>query len=439
MPNINVLDSIMGSGKTTYMINYMNDTHTNDLGWSFPDGCLEPRKFLYIAVTLDEAQRIRYSCPALEFVEPKPIKGSKLNHLNQAIDMGLNIASTHALFRNVNRESYQALEQARYTLVIDEVVDCVEQYEITNDDIKALFGEGMVYVDQRKRLVWDHERWPNYRGSFDRVRDLCDNGNLVYLEGNILIWELPIKFLDQFEEVWISTYLFDGSLMSNYLRANGVQYRKFTVAPVVSTSPRPSLTGYGLVPERQVKDKLRRLLTIIDDPKLNAIGSKLEGVRGEPLSSSWYQRRLKGKHRALSTLRNNIYNYFNNRMQSPASLSMWTTFKKARSKLKGKGYSKGFVPVNAKATNDYIARAVLAHTCNIFIPPPVKRYFAENGIEADEELFALSELVQWVWRSRIREDLPITLYLPSERMRTLFQRWLRADNVDEFIQVNEAA
>jgi len=36
----------------------------------------------------------------------------------------------------------------------------------------------------------------------------------------------------------------------------------------------------------------------------------------------------------------------------------------------------------------------------------------------------LSEMVQWVWRSAIREGNEIVLYVPSERMRNLFTNWL---------------
>jgi len=38
--------------------------------------------------------------------------------------------------------------------------------------------------------------------------------------------------------------------------------------------------------------------------------------------------------------------------------------------------------------------------------------------------YALTELIQWVWRSRIRKGEPITVYLPSMRMRRLFEEWL---------------
>jgi len=37
--------------------------------------------------------------------------------------------------------------------------------------------------------------------------------------------------------------------------------------------------------------------------------------------------------------------------------------------------------------------------------------------QLDEELYALSELVQWMFRSAIREKKDVHLYLPSYRMR----------------------
>ena len=107
--------------------------------------------------------------------------------------------------------------------------------------------------------------------------------------------------------------------------------------------------------------------------------------------------------------------------------------KRGKLHLKGDLYaSKSFwVPINAKAANEYIGKASLAYLANVFLFPPIKRYFAENGITADEDLFSLSELIQWVFRSRIREGKPITVYVPSERMRRLFLNWLHADSVVE--------
>ena len=48
----------------------------------------------------------------------------------------------------------------------------------------------------------------------------------------------------------------------------------------------------------------------------------------------------------------------------------------------------------------------------------------QKPVVLDDDEFALSMLIQWMCRSRLRNDEPIYLYLPSKRMRMLFLRWL---------------
>lgn len=434
MSHITVLDSIMGSGKTTYLINYMNKVALEDaqrirrrtLEDEGFDGLSDEhtRRFIYIGMYLEEAERIKEACPRLDFVLPQAIDGRKLNHLNQLIAAGQNIDATHALFQRINSDTFDVLQEYNYTLIIDETLECVtEMTNLSKDDIRTLFESEHVFVDDRKRMRWNHERWPQYDGKFNNVRDLCDNENLVFLDGRILLWELPTKFLDLFSDVFIGTYLFDGSLMANYLRANGVSYRK------VSVTQKCRVVPYGAVPERAVKEKLRGLITVVDDPKLNLPGAKIG--KSNPLSSTWFQYQSKNDGVAIKKLKNCTYEFFRRHVGTPSHENMWTSYKRGKSKLKGAGYARGFVPINVKATNEFRHKVSLAYLANVFLFPPIKRYFAENGIEADEDLFALSELVQWIWRSRIREDKPITIYIPSERMRNLFNEWLHADSVPQ--------
>ena len=64
---------------------------------------------------------------------------------------------------------------------------------------------------------------------------------------------------------------------------------------------------------------------------------------------------------------------------------------------------------------------------NRFINPIVKQFFKDRGVTANEELYALSELLQWIFRSQIRDGKPIDLYLPSRRMREILETWLESD------------
>jgi hypothetical protein len=56
--------------------------------------------------------------------------------------------------------------------------------------------------------------------------------------------------------------------------------------------------------------------------------------------------------------------------------------------------------------------------------PIEERFFSEHNIKVDEELLALSDLLQWIFRSSIREGKPINIYIPSKRMRELLIKWI---------------
>lgn len=83
-----------------------------------------------------------------------------------------------------------------------------------------------------------------------------------------------------------------------------------------------------------------------------------------------------------------------------------------------------FVPCNARATNDFADRTVLLYLVNRYLNPEIKKYFAKRGFPLDEDQFATSEMIQWIWRSAIRKNKPIQLFIPSSRMRGLLYDWL---------------
>ena len=74
--------------------------------------------------------------------------------------------------------------------------------------------------------------------------------------------------------------------------------------------------------------------------------------------------------------------------------------------------------MNMRATNDYKYKTHLMYIYNRYMKPDLKMLFKT---ELNEDIYALSDLVQWVFRSAIRDNKPINLYLPSERMRNLIE------------------
>jgi hypothetical protein len=140
------------------------------------------------------------------------------------------------------------------------------------------------------------------------------------------------------------------------------------------------------------------------------------------LSMSWYGRNK--DNILISQLRNNLGNYFKNHTKTKSRLNLWTTFKDFESVLSGKGYTKGFLSSNMRATNDYRERTAIAYCINKYFNPYIKNFFISSNINIDEDAYALSEMIQWIFRSAIRDDKPIHAYIPSKRMRELFICWL---------------
>ena len=103
---------------------------------------------------------------------------------------------------------------------------------------------------------------------------------------------------------------------------------------------------------------------------------------------------------------------------------MWSTFLNYKTILGGKGYTKGFVDCSARATNEYRHKKNLAYLCNRYYSPVIKNFFVDKGVIINEDEWALSELIQWMFRSSIREQKNINIYIPSKRMRDLLMKWL---------------
>jgi hypothetical protein len=406
---VNVVDSIMGSGKTTWVINKINQE--------------ENPKFIFVTPTLTEVERIKNSCPNANFKEPESKEhGTKYFNFRKLVCAGENIVTTHALFRFLTTEVLDELTKQQYTLIIDEALDCVEMYtEISKSDLKILLQDGLVKVEAGTyRLKWNDDEYGTYNGRFNHARTLCNNGNLVYYKEKTMLWEFPIEFLNVFKDIFVLSYLFQGSAMANYLKAEGTEISMFTVQDSPSQDLAPTLIPYNDLNEDEIKKTIRSLITIYEG-RSNDIG-KATG-RENPLSSTWYKR---ATFEQVEAIRNGLNNFFNGKLKSKSEYNAWTTFKSYKNKLSGKGYAKGFLPNNLRATNIHIDKKTAAYTCNIFYHPVIRNYFNERDVTVYEDIYALSEMVQFLWRFQIRRHNPVDLYIPSERMRNLLKTWLES-------------
>lgn len=391
----------MGSGKTSAAIQYIN-AHPQE-------------KFIYITPYLDEAARIRDACPMAGFIEPSN-RNPKYNfrkyaHACALIQEGKNIATTHAAFKYYTDETIRSIKEHGYTLFVDESVDIVEQFQFKEADLQLLLDAG--YIGKQN-------------GSYALLKDGYDDGALSEMfrmfksrelveirdEDNPYQWVLPPEFFTAFQNVYILTYLFAGQSMCYLFMSQGIQFSYIGVSH--------DKNGYcfsdtaGEIPD--YISSLHMKLHIIEQDRLNAIG----GGRCD-LSMNWFSR----KQEDTEHLKKHIQNLMRNIWRDiPASQKLWGSYKIGFNKLKGKGYTKLFLPFNARATNDYRGCTHLIYAANVFMNVGEKRFYESRGVTVDEDTYALSVMVQWIWRSAIRDGGEITIYIPSKRMRSLLENWI---------------
>ncbi|WP_246603135.1 hypothetical protein [Sporosarcina aquimarina] len=409
--SIKVIDSIMGSGKSSWAIQHMNNAPAR-------------QKFIYITPFTDEVDRIITSCDKREFVQPVNDEGTKLEDIKRLIAEGADIASTHALFQRVDAELLELLEIENYTLILDEVMNVISPLsEYTKSDLKLLYSEGIITVDDGGFVHWNS---PDYDsdGYFTKIRNLANSGNLMMYEDEdgqpvVLYWTFPAESFHCFDDIYLLTYLFDGQIQRAYFDLFKVNYIYHSVAKIDGVY---QLTEYKQGHNKQLSH-IRNNITIYtpapaDKNDMNKVGSKRNDFSVGNLKTR------KNQTAVLKVIKNHAYNFYRNKCKTTAEDVMWTTFKEAKDILQPVGLSDSFVAVNSRATNQYQDKSVCIYLANRFMNPVTKNFFSKHGVQVDEDTFALSELLQWLFRSRIRHGQPISVYIPSKRMRDLLTDYL---------------
>lgn len=393
---INVVDSIMGSGKSSWAIQYMKDN--------------EDSNFIYITPFLSEVQRVKSSCDNRKFYEPIQLGKGKQDNLHKLLENEKDIASTHALFKMSNDITSELIKSGNYILILDEVMDVLDKVQLKKDDVPSMLSLGLITIDNGV-IVWNEDKI-DYEGKYDSIKSMALSNTLFIVNNTVLMWTFPADIFKSFKEVYVLTYMFKGQIQRYYYDLYDIKYDYFSIDKVDGK--------YTMCEYKDNKDsieKIKGLINIFEDVKLNSIGDNEYS-----LSSTWFK--TDKNIPLINKLQKNVYNYFAQKTKAKSSDLIWTTFKSAQSKLNGKGYTRGFVSVNARATNEYGTRHNMAYCANIFLNPLVKNFFVDHKVVVEEDIYAISEMLQWIWRSAVRNNEVVNIYIPSSRMRNLLKDWL---------------
>lgn len=403
----------MGSGKTSAIINMMNN---------HPE-----KKYLYITPFLTETDRIVENCPNIDFISPSKQWKYHLNkqaHLQELIKEDRNISITQALFTMSTEETISLIKEHNYTVIIDESVDVFKPLTIQESDYNLVKRAGLITEYDAEQSMYSVESNGYTTGKLQDFFTLARSNRIVKIRNSsdsdtAYYWQLPKELFEVSEDIYILTYMFDCQSLRYYFDLNHIEY-EYVYIYVDENNTYSFSDELKYMPE--YVSHLSSMIHVFENDKLNDIGKNKNA-----LSSSWYDRALTHKSDGkIEQLRKNVANFFTHYMKGvPASGRLWSTFKKGTGAIRTKGFYNSNIEYNCKATNAYSDKKVLAYCVNIFMHPDIKNYFLQRNIDVDEDAQALSTMLQWIWRSAIRNGEEIWVYVPSKRMRNLLKDWIK--------------
>ena len=398
---IEILDAVMGSGKTTGMIKWMKDN--------------PQYRFMYVSPLLSEVDyRIPTECAELSFKSPETThKKTKSQHLLDLLEEGENVSFTQSLFMNMSKEHLMWIEENEYVLIIDEEIDFIEPYRgsFGTGDIITLERHNHIYIEEDNlgKVVWNWSACEDF--IYTNLKRMCEMEMLHVSkrDRSMMVLHLPVSLVTHSHRTIVMTYRYDGSVMDMFMRMRGLKSIPFTEITLLKT-------------EAEVKQQACDLITI-----RNLRSTREFKRKNYNLTSHWYLQKAKPRHlydvqkailQACKTdIKDNVMYTLPKELVLPERTSP---------KIKIKGYSakECFLYCATRATNDFSHKKTLVHAFNRHPIQPVYVYLSDYGFPVYRDEYALSECIQWVWRSAIRNGEEITIFFLSSRMEGIFKMWL---------------
>jgi len=401
---VEIVDSMMGTGKSTAIIAWMN---------SHP-----LKRFVYVSPLLSEAGeggRLHQEAKAT-FHAPEDLGDGKASSLLELLRLGANISCTHSLYKLMTDEHFDAISRFDYTVVLDEEIGLIEAFhEYSTSDLQWLLNNNVISVDEKDGMVsWisttTGAESPSHK--YYRMRQMCNAGCLYTTKRSdtMLTIQLPTKLIECASRMIVLTYMFDDGILDSFLKLKGIEAIPFTERLDLQT-----VSGQAI----------RQLLTITQPPKKFNLRDKL--------SYSWYVNPNKGDIDAVKNairsvaakwgVNKDCLLYTFPKHRSIASDSRAAKIKPNSYTVKSNG-SPCWLAIQTRATNDYAHVTHIISAYNRFPNVAVAAYLQDYEHPVDKDRFALSELIQFLWRGCIRNGQPMHVCIFSLRMEKLLKNWL---------------
>lgn len=424
---VEVLDRCMGSGKTTQCFKWMSQ-HINE-------------RYIYISPLLSECeQRVSVDAIDLEFRNPEsPNKG---RHMLELLKEGANISTTHALFSDMTKEHLAEVESKGYIIIIDEEFGMIEPMpnEYKQSDVEFLLDKKLITINEDKQgiVTWLEGDETKHDSKYGKFKAMCDIGMLFAAKrkdkagvNKFMVTQLPLELITKAKRVVILTYLFDGSIMDAFLKLKGIDVQPFTDYDVKDKHPseyKPLINFVGMAQRKKLstlplsatgyEERLTQIECDNISKAIKAIGKATNNTAME-LVYSVPKKLVKPDKRNAKRINPPSYAPF------PKSVDESNLID-----IDGETYAKGcWLYSEARATNLYRNRKTMIYCIDKYPLQSVKAYLQDYGQDVDNDKYALSCLLQWLWRGCIRTGKPMNVCCIStkDRMHKLLDSWLNCE------------
>jgi len=399
--HINIKDYPCGTGKTTSMIKEFQQN----------------KKYLVILPLLSEVKRVIDQSQPILFEQPttdENAHNTKAESIKELLLTGQNIATTHNMYERLVRLAREGLLDD-YHIIIDEVPDVVKSVSSkTKTSIEEFYLKTGYIELEETGLVRPTNKWRRNREEVSdtlnpKILSYAETGCLYLLGEHMFVWAMPSELLSAGLSITIMTYKAEGSLLASYLNKLSLPY-------FVNSSESE---------ERRFKIAAKELISLQDIPSISKLNLSHSG-QAKGMSQYSYYSKISG---ALKNLRSRQLKgvYLDDILVTCKKDAWFKKESKAGVFAKdSKMFQANWIANTTRGTNDYAHCSHLIYLYDQHVNPVVGRW-VNNSSRSFDDAYALTELIQWVWRSRVRRGEAITLYLPAPRMRRIFLDWLDDD------------
>ena len=400
---VEIVDSCMGSGKSTSTLKYMDDN--------------QHQRYIYVSPLLSEVDidgRVPKALNNIEIFSPSDKDGTKSDHLLELIKQGCNICCSHSLYSSLTDKHFNQIAVGNYVVLIDEEINVIGGFDNYSDsDIQWLIEKGDVSISEQDGMVsWvgDKSKITKEHKYYEFLK-CCESGVLYSSKrsSTMMVTQLPIRLFECAKRVIILTYLFKDNILDSFLRLKGFEIKECT----------------DIVPNVVDKKEFIKLLNIVPPSKK---------VKQHKLTSTWWSEANGDMIKEIKTFTETTCK----RLGVKGDNVLWTVPKARAVKQNNHGkilfkprsftvdsFGKPcYLSSSIRATNDYAHKTTMVHLIDRYPLVCVNAYLQDYGCKMNANVFALSEMLQWLWRGCIRKGEPMNVVIGSERMYWLFMNWL---------------